>query len=393
MRDRRARAGWAWRARAGVAILAAMATVGMTMTSAQNPPPRGKPAHAKPGAGAAKGELLKKEIPKAVDPLADPKLLPPDAKPAPGTFHYRFKFRAPDGTALTASYYPSKLGVKAPALLMVHEKGQSSKDFEDPIIDLKGQGLAEHMQGIGYAVMAFDLRGHGANRDIGANARGQANAAHDWRAMVDDLQAAYVFLLDRHNRGELNLAQLGVLGVGEGANLASAWAAAPAGGVSSAGRVTSDIAAMVLISPMGDIDGLTLAKSMTGLATRFPLLLMVGEDDAASANPVRAVAPLVERTRLNQVEFFPSKLHGYKLLRLEPKVTSLIAKFFEKHVQFKVKADWEPRYNLAPVPFIDVKMVTNSKPLDAPKEKEAPKKEAAAPAPAPDAAKAKDEPK
>ncbi len=111
---------------------------------------------------------------------------------------------------------------------MVHEKDRSSKDFEDPIRDLKGQGLAEHMQGLNYAVMTFDLRGHGAN------VRGPLTP-QSWKMMVDDLQAAYVFLLDRHNRGELNLAQLGVLGVGEGANLVAAWAASPGGAVSSEG--------------------------------------------------------------------------------------------------------------------------------------------------------------
>ena len=40
--------------------------------------------------------------------------------------------------------------------------------------------------------------------------------------MVDDLQAAYQFLVDRHNRGKLNLAKFGVLALGEGANLAAA---------------------------------------------------------------------------------------------------------------------------------------------------------------------------
>ena len=66
--------------------------------------------------------------------------------------------------------------------------------------------------------------------------------------MVDDLQAAYQFLVDRHNRGELNLARLGVVGLGEGANLAAAWAYLPGGGVSTEGRVT-DIAGLVLVSP------------------------------------------------------------------------------------------------------------------------------------------------
>ena len=207
MRDRRAR--WAWTTRAGVAILVALATIGVG-TAQRVSGFQVRPAKvAKGKAGAPKGDPLKKGAP-AGDPLADPKIIPPNANPVAGTFHYRFKFRAPDdGIALTANYFPSKLGIKAPVILMVHEKNQSSKDFEDPISDLKGQGLAEYMQAQGYAVMTFDLRGHGAN------IRGPVEAK-DWKRMVDDLQAAYVFLVDRNNRGELNLSQLGVIGARRG---------------------------------------------------------------------------------------------------------------------------------------------------------------------------------
>ena len=43
-------------------------------------------------------------------------------------------------------------------------RGQPSrKDFEEPVAELKGQGLAEHLQGEGYAVLSMDLRGQGQN--------------------------------------------------------------------------------------------------------------------------------------------------------------------------------------------------------------------------------------
>ena len=48
-------------------------------------------------------------------------------------------------------------------MLLIHEKERSHKDFEDPIAELKNEGLALHLQSLGYAVFSFDLRGHGAN--------------------------------------------------------------------------------------------------------------------------------------------------------------------------------------------------------------------------------------
>ena len=68
---------------------------------------------------------------------------------------------------------------------------------------------------------------------------------------------------------------------------------------------------------------------VASLASRVPLLLVVGERDNPSKDAVQSVRQLVERSRLNKVEIFPSSLHGYKLLRLEPKVTASLFHFLE----------------------------------------------------------------
>ena len=78
--------------------------------------------------------------------------------------------------------------------MLIHESGRSRKDFEEPVLDLKGQGLAEHLQELGYAVLSLDLRGQGQNTR-------RALAVSDRPRLVEDLQAAYYFLVDRHNRG------------------------------------------------------------------------------------------------------------------------------------------------------------------------------------------------
>lgn len=308
--------------------------------------------------------------PNGADPLENGAEADALDKGAAGMAHYRLKIKADDGTTLNLVYYPAypaRLGTNAPVIMLVHEKDRSSRDFEEPIAELKGQGFAEHMQSIGYAVLAVDLRGHGANVR-------KALTPQDWRQMVGDLQAAYQFLVDRHNRGKLNLAKLGVLGIGEGANLVAAWANARGGAVSNDGR-TSDLGAMVLISPLPDLEGQLLRQVMSSLAPRIPILLMAGERDAVSADPVRAVRPIVERAvggmKMNQVEFFDSSLHGYKLLWLESKVTSVIPKFFEGKIKLKATAQWEPRYNLDPVAYDNIQLVRSAKTKDAPAEKEA----------------------
>jgi pimeloyl-ACP methyl ester carboxylesterase len=351
---------------------------------AQNAAPKANP-NAKVARGTAKGAAPggaaapapappQAPAPKAV-PGVDP--LGPDGQAkawAPATYHYTLKLSYSNNASLSASYYPSKLGTNASVVLLIHEKDRSSKDFEDPISDLKGEGLAEYLQGQGHAVMAIDLRGQGAN------AR-RPLTTQDWQAMIYDVQAAYWFLVDRTNRGELNLSKLAVIGVGEGANLAAAWAYQPGAAVTGENRL-SDLAALVLISPMADGEGLLLNKVMHKLAPLYPLLVLVGARDPASSDPVRAVRPTVENPlyKQNKVETFDSSLHGYKLLRLEPKVTSVISRFLEPTAKYKA-IEWEPRYNLSPIPFSNVAVVRNAKAPDAAK---------AAPAPAPAPAPAKE---
>jgi len=336
-----------------VALGMVLAMVGVALAQAQR---RGRGARDQ--VRNQGGVPLKKARPEAGDPLAKAAMVP--VRPEPGTFHYTLRLRSFDGTPLAASFYPSKLGSSAPVVMLVHEMGRSRKDFEDAVQELKGQGLAEHLQSLGYAVFSMDLRWQGQNprRALTANERPK---------LMEDLQAGYFFLVDRHNRGDLNLAKLGVIALGDGANLAAGWAFQPGAAVTIEGR-PSDLSALAVISPNPEGFGYVLGHVVASLATRVPLLLLAGERDNPSKDAVQSVRQLVERSRLNKVEFFPSSLHGYKLLRLEPKVTSALFHFLEVSLKNR-PVEWEPQYNLTPVTFGDAQMVQNTKQSDVPKAK------------------------
>jgi pimeloyl-ACP methyl ester carboxylesterase len=366
-----------------IVLAVALSTVGVLLAQAQ---PRSNRGRVRNQGGVA----LKKARPDAADPLA--KAGAPDAKaktkaaetPAIGTYHYTFKLHSFDGTALAASYYPSKLGSAAPVVLLVHEAGRSRKDFEDAITDQKGAGLAEHLQREGYAVLSLDLRGQGQNprRSLTPN---------DRSLLSEDLQAAYVFLLDRHNRGDLNIARFGVIALAAGANLSVAWAYQPGAAVSTEGR-PSDLNALVLVSPLPEGSGYTLRELVPSLAPRVPLALLAGDKDNASKNAIESVRKSVERARLCKIESFPSSLQGYKLLRLEPKVVPAIMRFLENTIKLR-PVEWEPRYNLTPITVSDIVTVRPAKtPEKAAARKGQAKEEPKNAAPAKDDAKPKAKP-
>src|SRR5262249_10570429 len=105
------------------------------------------------------GVPLKKARPEAADPLA--KAGGDAGGLAPGTYHFNFRLHSFDGTPLAASYYRSKLGSAAPVVLLIHEAGRSRKDYEDPVLELKGQGLAQHPQQLNFSAFSLDVRGQG----------------------------------------------------------------------------------------------------------------------------------------------------------------------------------------------------------------------------------------
>ena len=198
----------------------------------------------------------------------------------------------------------------------------------------------------------MDLRWQGQNPR-------RALTADERPKLLEDLQAGYFFLVDRHNRGDLNLGKLGVVALGDGANLATAWAIQPGAAITIEGK-PSDVSALALISPNPEGFGYVLGHGLTALAPRVPLLLIAGERDNPSKDAVQSVRQTVQRVRLSKIELFPSALHGYKLLRLEPKVTSTLFHFLETTLKNR-PVEWEPKYNLTPVTFGDSQLVKNDK--------------------------------
>jgi pimeloyl-ACP methyl ester carboxylesterase len=296
--------------------------------------PLGKNAAAAAVAAKAADPNAKAAAAKAVAFMADP-VWP---------FHFRLKISGGDGAPIAASYYPPKGRYNAPAVLLIHDRGpgRSGKDWQEPLDELKGLSLAESLQEQGYAVLVPDLRGHGANprKELTPN---------EWRALPADIQAMYLFLVDRHNRGELNVAKLGVMAIGDGANLTAAWASLPGAAVSSEGR-TSDLSALVLISPVELANGLPLLPMLKPIASKLPIYMLCGDRDAASIKVVKDAQPTVERNQRSKVTYYDTPLHGYRLLHLFPKVASAVTKFLEDPVKGRV-LEWEPRYLLTPVTY------------------------------------------
>jgi hypothetical protein len=152
------------------------------------------------------------------------------------------RFETVDQVELKGTYWPSSKGKKGPVALLLPKIGGSHNE--------EGwKALAEELQKAGFAVLAFDYRGHGGSKNVGTNfwkyptnASGIRYTARAGKMpdtielsqfkngylphLVDDISAAKSFLERRYNdEGACNLSNLVLIGAEDGATLGALWLA------------------------------------------------------------------------------------------------------------------------------------------------------------------------
>jgi pimeloyl-ACP methyl ester carboxylesterase len=152
----------------------------------------------------------------------------------------KVKFDTVDGVELHGTYYPSAKSKKAPCALLLHRIGGSSQD-EGWV------NVIPQLQQKGFAVLAFDFRGHGKSTELknpkvfwsdptnnqmvqGYDpAKLKKTICHDDFSarynpmLVNDIAAARLFLDKKNDAGACNSANLFLIGAEDGATLATMW--------------------------------------------------------------------------------------------------------------------------------------------------------------------------
>ena len=150
-------------------------------------------------------------------------------------------FETFDGVTIKGSFYPSAKGGNSPVVMFLHKFGSDTgKDGWDD--------LATQLQGKGYAVLAFDFRGHGRSKFINkpelfwtfgpnrslinhsGDPKKKVIAFADFRAgylpyLLNDIVAARLYLDNRNDNGGCNTSNIIVIGAEEGASLGFSWLA------------------------------------------------------------------------------------------------------------------------------------------------------------------------
>ena len=258
-----------------------------------------------------------------------------------------------DGVFLRCSYYPGDDSKTTVPILVLHG-WESSRSELHP--------FALYLQSMKHAVLVPDLRGHGRSTQRSTPVPGEPDLeikAEDMRRpdierMVLDVEACKKFLMEKNNKGEVNIEQLGVVGFEFGALLAVNWAAMDWSVRSlPAYKMGQDVKALALISPPRKFQGITTQKALNqpDVRARLSMLIVAGADDASAMGDAKRMHNALEKYHTDKSEqdliaYWPStSLQGLKLLNARSfRVPQTIAIFInERLVKTADRYAWTDR--------------------------------------------------
>jgi dienelactone hydrolase len=140
------------------------------------------------------------------------------------------RLSAADDTGISAAFY-APITNPAPGIILVHDYGKTRDEWSTFIPGL---------QRAGFAVLAFDLRGHGeSTRRLTAQGPKTLDyhkfTPHDFQDMLLDIEATYDWLMTQPG---VDQSRMAIVGAGLGANLAVRY-----------GAFNDEVAAFLLLSP------------------------------------------------------------------------------------------------------------------------------------------------
>lgn len=253
-----------------------------------------------------------------------------------------------DGRELNATYYKSTKGKDSPVVILLHQESSSRLAWKGSFVD--------RLHDDGYAVLTFDFRKHGEGGG------GETLRPADYVGMVNDVETAKAFLVDEHEKGNLNIRKLGIVAPGMAAPIAlvftaADWLRAPHDDAPTLEASTprgQDVRALILLSPAENLPGLGAGPSQAAVTLRSPAfrvatMIGVGSKDRADKGKIareihKKLAGKDGDTDVNLFQKYETNAHGTAMLDRKAglKVEDHMLGFFKKYLG-ELKDEWRTR--------------------------------------------------
>jgi pimeloyl-ACP methyl ester carboxylesterase len=307
-----------------------------------------------------------------------------DKKPAA---EEKVKFETADFVELKGTFYPSEKAKKAPSVILIHKIGGNSQE--------EGwDSLAQELQKKGFAVLAFDFRGHGNSTTIrnpirfwsqrinqqmvrgfnpGSRQPKDTISFKDFTAypsyypmLVNDIAAAKLFLDARKNdNGDCDTAATILIGAEDGATLGALWLSSEwyrhrviASGLpnvpskldpNSEGK---DVVCAVWLSMTSSLHkrmGVTAHEWVTflGRQKKVPMAFFYGDKDSAAEGfakrSITDIRPGKNNPYTSERAVKGTKLAGSQLLNSSLDAQADILKYLDGFVEDRGVPDWDKK--------------------------------------------------
>ncbi|MCG3129093.1 MAG: 2-succinyl-6-hydroxy-2,4-cyclohexadiene-1-carboxylate synthase [Phycisphaerae bacterium] len=216
----------------------------------------------------------------------------------------RVEFDTSDGVRIVADYYAPKPGKHAaPMVILLHMYGENRGSWKP---------LAQPLSESGFAVLALDMRGHGESATETTRGQMEKREAKLFRAMKEDVWAAYDWLAARKG---VDRARFALVGASVGCSVALDYA----------GEDRS-VDAIVCLSPGTNYLGLNSARDIAKVTGR-KVLLMATSDERDACEKLKEEAEGVETRILDGYS-----AHGTRMFDAIPDVEKSIVDYLQKAV-------------------------------------------------------------
>ncbi|MCA8989434.1 MAG: hypothetical protein KDA78_17420 [Planctomycetaceae bacterium] len=264
-------------------------------------------------------------------------------------------------TLITRDNWPIKItyfkheGMRdAPVVVLLHDQQGDRRVWT--------AGFANDLWGKGYAVVAVDLRKHGESKletTAGAPSDVGDLKPDDYKKMVAfDMDSVKKFIFDEHTKQNLNMRKIGIIAPEMSAVIALNfamidWQQMPYDDAPVPSMRTprgQDVRAMVLISPVTSVKGLTTAspiRIMRNGGLPIAYLFCVGEKDTQdNGSAEQLYKQIAGRNAANNekvfLEKYPNNLRGMALLGKKLKLEAHIEVFLQKNL-LELTDEWVDR--------------------------------------------------
>ena len=214
------------------------------------------------------------------------------------------KFESAGKVEIVGTFYQSQVA-DAPAVLLLHQFGDSRKSYEK---------FARDLQMKGFNILAIDGRGFGdSTKTTDGKTVAAERTADGMKAMKADVAGAFEFLAKQKN---VDANRMGIVGASYGSSLAIIYAAE-----------NLKVKAVALLSPgINYFDNLPTEPALKNYGNR-PLLLVAAEDDKESADAVRKLKALGANEKY-ETKIYEKGGHGTALFAVG--LENLLEQFLRK---------------------------------------------------------------